>query len=413
MQAAVEWSRVDLTKKILNAWPTPVKPPLYDHICLYGGAPREHGPKAERPKGPSQFCMFSSSVQRGAAMDSPSLWDQNCYELFPEPFSPMDWSFDESLCDGQGLGSSEMEVGGTVAPAASIQPPPMPVPVLQVSPRSLFEHQLVENETLLQLVGEQPIRQEARGKGFTWLALDVDSYDRKMESICSFSLTDDHEHVFRGAAANAPSSITGTLFVKVEVINENEWSHFRVVEKKEQSGAKRNPRTRMADEAREAKDSKRICKLWNQFKAGTQVDEVELKEAWQRDLHLVSQLESLLAEGTGSFGDEASRAENVWWANVPEDKIKLVLSGKLASGNDSSVGMVYALPFYYKKHDRVLWFCRTLCQMTQMQFLFVKGKPDGPPFKTEYILEPHQLLELVRAKRIILHPVINTSISTF
>ena len=130
-------------------------------------------------------------------------------------------------------------------------------------------------------------------------------------------------------------------------------------------------------------------------------------------MRAVYELEGLCGEGH-SFGGEASKVQNLWWADLSEELVKKVLRGMLADGEDQSDGGVYAVPFYYAKHDRIFWFCRTGCQRVQHRMQQFKEKPQpGPPYKKQYILRPEHMLLLMQRGGVTLKLPESVSIHTY
>jgi hypothetical protein len=115
----------------------------------------------------------------------------------------------------------------------------------------------------------------------------------------------------------------------------------------------------------------------------------------QRDMRKVFELECAYAKEGISFGDVACK--NRWWANYNPVEVKKVLSGVLALGVKSDRGVIYAVPFYYAKYQRIFWFCKSSCQMTQSDMQKFKEEPHaGPPFPPICILTPEQLSTLMQ-----------------
>lgn len=277
--------------------------------------------------------------------------------------------------------------GAVNAPAPEQQLPPR---VETIAPQRLFD-QLVVRDTVLRLAEKQEIRHGARGKGFTWLILDVDDYERDEGTVCRLLLEDGRE--FRAATAKAPSDACGVLWVKIRSEDESWTKEFHVVEMKKQTGDQRNKRTRNADMKRVEKLCQMLCEEWDRVKAdgpGNEADNVELEHGWQRDMRLVRQLELLLPEEQRVFGDEACK--NKWWCDQTDPKN--FLPGQLASEADPRPGRVHLMPVYHAKHNYIRWFCRTNCSTVQAAFQNVKkqSRPD------EYFMPPGELLSLFRER---------------
>jgi hypothetical protein len=121
-------------------------------------------------------------------------------------------------------------------------------------------------------------------------------------------------------------------------------------------------------------------------------------------------LEDGLPEGSPSFGDLASAS--LWWADTDEAVVKKMLCGMLATGPETGRGVVYAIPFFYRKHRRIFWFCHTLCEQTQREFQRFKEKEPSRPFKKVFMFKTTDLRDLMKVQQIILRAPVNVSVPT-
>ena len=349
------------------------------------------------------FVSFSGAQQIGSRQvgddfDQPFGIDDGSLRLVGIDM-PLDWS-DDGLPQQEELHQSAGgDAGNGAAAPAPMQQPPR---VETIAPQVLFDQLVVRETVLVSQIARKGRR--AGEKKVLFLKLDVDDYKRTKKTLGEFSVLSSGTR-FRAAFSDEPSNIAGILHVKIEQHNVEEDGHFLVVEKEHQMGDKRNPRTRKADEKRAEKRAHRgqmLCEEWDRVKAAGPGNEAELEHEWQRDMRLVRRLELLLPEADRTLGDEASSPDVRWWTGFEGKAQKTELRARLAAGCDQNMSVVYAVPFYHNEHDRIFWYCRTLCQVTQK---LLKIHPQ----RLERILKPAKLLELVEAKRVILRCALDPS----
>jgi hypothetical protein len=150
----------------------------------------------------------------------------------------------------------------------------------------------------------------------------------------------------------------------------------------------------------------RISQCWETVRGG--LPAVECEHDWERDMC------AIWAAQLGEWGSYASWTH--WWVECRDDSHqKAMVVQQLTKTHDDVKErlVVYALPFFHLRHQRIVWLCFTQCDEAKALLRSVKEKPSSVT-KSLYLLRTDHLIGFHRDGRIVLKlPAQDESIPTF
>lgn len=150
--------------------------------------------------------------------------------------------------------------------------------------------------------------------------------------------------------------------------------------------------------------AERVNHFWESIRRGRQA--IDCQEEWERELH------TMWHAGLGEWGNYASFTN--WWLECLNDKQQkdMALQHLARAGKDvKDDGVVYALPFFHLKHNRIAWMCLTHCDVAKAAIQRVKLGANTSS-KSLYLLKTHEVIHIKDQVALKL-PATDQSIPTF